>query len=283
MRRMADDQKPGLPGDAQAPPKRDFSRREFLKGATAGAATAAVLGAGIAYNLWPDEPAPVAQAPELTSTTTPVSTPAPAPAPPAPATTAGWGKVGIPYPTGNAMIECDEMKCVGCGICEWACSMHHFGVMNKELSRIRVRKYLLPLPKGVQSSCAQCQEAERECQKACPPKVAAIYYDEKLKHIVLDKEKCTACMLCVDACQAGMIRVYEAVQPEPFMCDLCDVKGDGNRDPQCVSVCPAQALYFKNETPNHLWRQSMDEKAELIAKRLYPLRKESMGYPGWGV
>ena len=56
----------------------------------------------------------------------------------------GWGKENYPYPTGAAFIECDEMKCVGCGICQMACSMKHFGVINKELARIQVRKYLLP-------------------------------------------------------------------------------------------------------------------------------------------
>ena len=57
----------------------------------------------------------------------------------------GWGKENYPYPEGPAFIECEEMKCVGCGICQMACSMYHFGVINKDLARIQVRKYLLPL------------------------------------------------------------------------------------------------------------------------------------------
>lgn len=278
---MPDDKTPGIPGqraDHGKDGKGGVSRREFLKGAATGAAAAAVVGVGVAYGVWPKEEAPARVEP---------STPSPQPVPTEPAAATkparGWGKVGYPYPEGHAFIECDEMKCTGCGICEWACSMHHFGVMNKELSRIRVRKHLLPLPKGIQATCSQCQEEERECQKACPPKVNALYYDEKLQHMVIDREKCTACMRCVEACPAGMIRVYEAVQAEPFMCDLCDVDGTGKRDPQCVAVCPAQALYFKDETPSHLWRISLDEKAELIAKRLYPLRRTSMAYPRWEV
>ena len=67
-----------------------------------------------------------------------------------------WGKASYRYPTGEAFIECDEMKCVGCGICQMACSMHHFGVINKDLSRIQVRKYLLPVSKGIQVTCSQC-------------------------------------------------------------------------------------------------------------------------------
>ena len=33
----------------------------------------------------------------------------------------GWGMEHYPYPKGDAFIECDEMKCVGCGICVRAC------------------------------------------------------------------------------------------------------------------------------------------------------------------
>src|SRR3972149_5730831 len=83
----------------------------------------------------------------------------------------GWGKEKYPYPEGAAYIECDELKCVGCGICQMACSMDHFGVINKGLARIQVRKYLLPLPKAVQVTCLQCPPQERECEKTCPLKL----------------------------------------------------------------------------------------------------------------
>ena len=86
----------------------------------------------------------------------------------------GWGMENYPNPVGAAFIECEEMKCVGCGICQMACSMKHFGVINKELARIQVRKYLLPLPKAVQVTCVQCREEERECEMACPVKPSAI-------------------------------------------------------------------------------------------------------------
>ena len=59
----------------------------------------------------------------------------------------GWGKENFPYPAGAAYIECDEMKCTGCGICQMACSMKHFGVINKELSRIQVRNISCHYPR----------------------------------------------------------------------------------------------------------------------------------------
>src|SRR4030042_1243103 len=102
----------------------------------------------------------------------------------------GWGMENYPFPIGPAFIECQEMKCVGCGICQMACSVKHFGVINKELARIQVRKYLLPLPKAVQVTCVQCPDEERECEKACPLDPPAIYFDKDLRHMVSARESC---------------------------------------------------------------------------------------------
>jgi len=201
----------------------------------------------------------------------------------------GWGKENYPYPKGAGFIECDEMKCVGCGICQMACSMKHFGVINKELSRIQVRKFLLPLPKAVQVTCVQCQDEERVCEKACPVNPPAIYFDKDSLHMVVAEDRCLGheCLACQRACSAEAIRIYPSVSPTPFVCDLCDTDNNGSREPQCVNVCPYGALYFVKSSENFgysmqdILRKHADEKAELIAKRLYPLTKECMGYPGW--
>ncbi|MFC1869995.1 hypothetical protein ACFLYE_01840 [Chloroflexota bacterium] len=201
----------------------------------------------------------------------------------------GWGKENYPYPEGAAFIECDEMKCVGCGICQMACSIKHFGVINKDLSRIQIRKYLLPLPKAVQVTCVQCPPQERECEKACPLTPPAIYFNKDLLHMVVDEERCLGekCLSCRRACSAQAIRIYPAVSSKPFVCDLCDTGNTGDRNPQCVNVCPYSALYFKSTVVrwgfsiHDTMRKHADEKAELIAKRLYPLTKKSMGNPGW--
>jgi len=201
----------------------------------------------------------------------------------------GWGQEHYPYPVGHAFIECDEMKCVGCGICQMACSMKHFGVINKALARIQVRKYLLPLPKAVQVTCVQCRDEERECEKACPVDPPAIYFDKKSFHMVVDQERCLGfkCGKCGKACPAKAIRFYPSVTPKAIVCDLCDTENTGDRNPECVNVCPYGALYFKSVAVrwglliHDITRKHPDEKADLIAKRLYPLERESMGNPGW--
>jgi Fe-S-cluster-containing hydrogenase component 2 len=202
----------------------------------------------------------------------------------------GWGKENYPYPVGASYIECDEMKCVGCGICQMACSMMHFGVINKDLSRIQVRKYILPIPKAVQMTCVQCAKEERECEKACPQNPPAIYFDEESLHLVIDEQRCLGnkCLLCMKACPAKAIRIYPSISPKPFVCDLCDTQNNGDRKPECVNVCPYGALRFLqsgdarfSNSIGDLLRKDTDEKAELISKRLYPLTKDSLGNPGW--
>jgi Fe-S-cluster-containing hydrogenase component 2 len=199
-----------------------------------------------------------------------------------------WGKGNYPQPRGAGLIECDEMKCTGCGICQMACSMRHFGVINKDLARIQVRKYPLPLSKGIQVTCSQCQDQERTCEPACPVDPPAIHYDNKTLHMVIDSERCLGdtCMKCRAACPARAIRNHASLSPKPFVCDLCDTGNRGNRNPQCVNVCPTEALYFKDfevfgyPLRDYL-RKGFDEKADLIAQRLYPLAKDSVWQPKW--
>lgn len=183
-----------------------------------------------------------------------------------------WGIENLPDPQGVAYISTRWDLCIGCGGCEIACSMFHFGTINRRLSRIRILRYMLPLPKSVQAVCCQCPEKERECEKACPNDPPVIYYDEELQHMVVDEERCLgeSCALCRDACPAAIPGFYPEEQDGAMVCDLCE--SNGQRRPQCVEICPTQALEFiAPKFPRHLERIHPDEKAEGMAKRLYPL------------
>ncbi|MFC2073095.1 4Fe-4S dicluster domain-containing protein [Chloroflexota bacterium] len=197
-----------------------------------------------------------------------------------------WGREIYPPPAGVAFIDADVMKCTGCGLCAEACSMRHFSVINKDYARIYVRKYLLPLPKAIVVTCSQCQSEERLCEKACPVTPSAIYFDEKTLHMVINEDSCTGCLECQEACGTEAIRFNSEVSNLPFVCDLCDVNNTGERDPQCVQICPTTALYFHDKDDRgrplrDTFRRSADEKAEMVAKRLYPLTRDSLAYPPW--
>jgi len=187
----------------------------------------------------------------------------------------GWGREDLPYPSGVALIEARWDLCTGCGMCEVACSMFHYGVINRELSRIRIYRYLLPVPKSVQNVCSQCSEKERECQKACPLDPPAIYFDEEKLHMAVDTERClgSKCAKCGEACPAKVPRFHPPEADYALVCDLCEV--DGERRPQCVEVCPYYALEFMApKFPQHLERIHPNEKAGYLAKHLYPLPKD---------
>ncbi|MFC2059635.1 hypothetical protein ACFLTZ_00890 [Chloroflexota bacterium] len=192
-------------------------------------------------------------------------------------TKGGWGIENLPLPKGLAYIQARWDLCIGCGICEIACSMQHYGVMDREVSRIRIYRYMLPVPKSVQNVCVQCAEEERECQKACPQSPPAIYYDCEAYHMKVEPERCLGsdCGMCRDACTARVPRFYPPQYDYPLVCDLC--AADGERRPLCVEVCPSYALeYLVPPFPQHLERIHPDEKAECLSKRLYPLTRDKI-------
>jgi len=173
---------------------------------------------------------------------------------------------------------------VGCGICELACAFYHFGALNRELSRIKIQKRMTPVSKSIQTVCAQCGPEERECEKACPLDPPVIHFDAKKQHMSVDTSRCLGhnCGRCAEACKGGAIHFYPPEHDYAIVCDLCE--RDGVRLPQCVDVCPRQALEYMParsypylRDAQHLWRIGADEKAELIHKRTYPLNWDGLG------
>jgi carbon-monoxide dehydrogenase iron sulfur subunit len=129
-------------------------------------------------------------------------------------------------------------KCSGCRICEMACSGAHLGVFNPRKALLRIEIDRSPRIEtelsriDVPVVCLQCDPAP--CAEACP--VEAIVKAETGAWVV-DKERCTGCGLCVDACTQGMISV-DSGQRIAIKCDLCQ------GSPTCVSYCPMEALVF---------------------------------------
>ncbi len=115
--------------------------------------------------------------------------------------------------------------CVGCQICELACSLTHEGVLNPYLARIRVnqiRDEAVIEP----TICRHCNPAP--CEQACPTR--ALVPSPTLPGVVImEPDKCNQCHSCVEACPFGAIQVGPA--GTVLKCDLC------GGDPACVQVC----------------------------------------------
>jgi Fe-S-cluster-containing hydrogenase component 2 len=192
----------------------------------------------------------------------------------------GWGVENMPSPKGVGLIQARWDLCIGCGTCEMACSMFHYGVINRELARVRIYRYHLPIPKSVQNICCQCPQEERECEKACPIDPPVIHYDQEKLHMVVDYDRClgSSCGQCAEACPAAVPRFYPPEHDYSLVCDLCE--RNGVRKPQCVEACPCFALEFlEPRFPQHLERVHPDDKASCLSKRLYPLPKDRVQRP----
>jgi len=118
----------------------------------------------------------------------------------------------------------DYMRCSGCRRCEIACSLSHEGKIWPEASCIRI---FAPFPGlEVPHLCVQCDDYP--CVEACP--ADALSVDEKTGAVIVDKEKCTGCGVCVEACP-GKIPYMHPTENYAVICDLCGGK------PKCVEVC----------------------------------------------
>lgn len=132
---------------------------------------------------------------------------------------------------GVIKLRTNAKTCQGCRACESVCSLYHFDVINPTASGVQISE-LKELGKFRQVVCQQC--LDMRCETVCPEK--AITRDSYSGAVVIN-ENCTGCGECIEACGIGAIRLAELNgNKRAVKCDLCGGL------PQCVSICPRQAL-----------------------------------------
>ncbi len=139
----------------------------------------------------------------------------------------------------NQYVACDNDKCVGCDICEYACSFEKEKVFNPLKSRIRSVRIGLTFNTAV--TCKACKNAP--CVIACPE--GALSQSAKTGTITLDETKCRGCDWCVGACEYGAITIH----PDKNKAIVCDTCG-GN--PKCIPMCPESALSLKGRSDDKI-------------------------------
>lgn len=128
-------------------------------------------------------------------------------------------------------LKVEKEKCIGCQICMLVCSGSHVGKFNPSESRINVED-VYPEPGEYRFNyCIQCDE--HPCVEACP--VEAIKLNEGLGIYYVDKETCTACGACVEACPHNGCWL-DPTGTYSIKCDLC------GGSPQCVEACPRNVI-----------------------------------------
>jgi Fe-S-cluster-containing hydrogenase component 2 len=152
----------------------------------------------------------------------------------------------------SKLLTIDPVKCTGCGKCEVSCTENHQGMRESARSRIQVMAgdvregFFLP------STCQQCTEPP--CMAACPN--GAIYRDHAAERVVIRKELCVGCKMCVSACPTGAMG-FDPDLGFAYKCDLC------GGEPRCVRVCEAGALGYVEPHNLHVARMA-DSAAKLF-------------------
>lgn len=119
-------------------------------------------------------------------------------------------------------------KCVGCRMCEMACSMNLERVFNPKRARVQVERGMKAL--DLPHICYQCEDAP--CAAACP--VNAIAMEAATGVWKIDREACIGCAQCVDACPYGAM-FMEPDQVYALKCEVCE-------GVYCREICPTAAL-----------------------------------------
>lgn len=130
------------------------------------------------------------------------------------------------------MLVIDPEKCIGCRTCEMVCSLKHNDGCSETRSRVRV------ITRETQDCSVpiMCQHCEKPlCQEVCPAK--ATYRDDNTHAMIIDKDKCLGCKMCIIACPFGAPS-FDPTDRITIKCDLC------GGDPECAKLCPSDTLKF---------------------------------------
>jgi tetrathionate reductase subunit B len=136
----------------------------------------------------------------------------------------------------------DMNRCVGCQACVAACKSRW------DVPEGESRDWVVPIgpvedSQGLLSTfyVGLCMHCERpSCVEACPSK-ATYKRDDGI--VVVDKDLCIGCGVCIDACPYGA-RYHHAAQEKVDKCDFCQSLLAEGQSPACVETCITSCRHF---------------------------------------
>ena len=146
--------------------------------------------------------------------------------------------------------------CVGCFACEVACKQQNNLPVGPRLIRV--------LPDGPREidgrpqlrykveHCVQCSEPL--CEEVCPAGAISTRPDGIT---VIDKDLCTGCALCVEACPYGAMQ-FDDINSVACKCDVCVERLQQGLQPACAAACPSHCIHFGE----------MEDIMELLGKEM---------------
>ena len=134
----------------------------------------------------------------------------------------------------------EDKECWGCRACEVACKLDK----PFQISLIRIQEEWKEDEDGNMEFiyrlrvCRHCEEPE--CVEACPEE--AIYKRED-GIVLIDRERCTGCGLCIEACPYDAIWIDEE---KAIKCDMCLRRVEYGLLPVCADgLCIGEAIRFE--------------------------------------
>lgn len=130
-------------------------------------------------------------------------------------------------------IDPNPAKCSGCRTCMIVCSLSHYGEVSMGHANLRITQASQNAFETSILTCKQCETPD--CYYACQEKGSrAMFVDKDSGARVIDSEKCSGCLKCIEACpQYPKTPIF--YDKEKGVCHKCDLCGG---DPQCVKFCP---------------------------------------------
>lgn len=132
-----------------------------------------------------------------------------------------------------------QENCVGCQACTIACQIHNElpeDVRFRKVDRYEVKRNDGMVDVWLSHSCMHC--GNPACLMVCPSQAYTVR-DDGL--VVLDREKCTGCGLCVSACPYDAV-VMLKTDGKAAKCNMCIELIDQGLKPACVDGCPVKCL-----------------------------------------
>lgn len=137
------------------------------------------------------------------------------------------------------IITFDPGKCTQCHGCEIACKAWRelpHGIQLRRVLNLWHGEYPRTTSSSVALACLHC--VDPACAAACPEEAIAKHAENGL--VMVDRDLCTGCELCAQACPFGIPRI--GADGTMVKCDLCRPADGGDSLPPCVDTCPGRAL-----------------------------------------
>jgi carbon-monoxide dehydrogenase iron sulfur subunit len=141
------------------------------------------------------------------------------------------------------IITVDIDKCLGCRTCQLECAIEHskskdlFAAIQEDpIPQYRISVEFIN-GSNIPWQCRHCDDAP--CETVCP--TAAISRKNDESPVVINKNKCIGCKMCIQVCSFGVLKRSKS-DNTVIKCDFCIERLEEEKEPVCVKGCPTNAL-----------------------------------------